>query len=150
MQRRHFAAWALAAVASVSFAQGKADPAEIAKFQGTWVLVSGKHDGKPIAAENVSKGKVAWKGQDVVVETPHQSKEAIKAKAALGSANGVKTMDFVRSNGPGAGSTMLAIYEFRSPDEYAIVFAAPGKPRPAEMDAKAGSGATMHVWKRQK
>ena len=150
MQKRHFAALAFAAVASVSFAQGKADPAEMAKFEGTWVLVSGKQDGKPIAAEHVAKGKLAWKGPAVVIETPHQSKDAIKATATLGAANGVKTMDFLRSSGPGAGTTMLAIYEFRGPDEYVFVFAPPGKSRPTKMDAEAGSGTTMHVWKRQK
>ena len=91
-----------------------------------------------------------WKGKETALETPHQSKEAMKATVTLGAAGAVKTMDFVRAVGPDAGKTMLAIYEFRGPDEYVIVFAPAGKDRPKEMDAKAGSGTTMHVWKRGK
>ena len=48
------------------------------------------------------------------------------------------------------GRVMLAIYEFRGPDEYVVVFAPAGKDRPKELDAKKGSGHTMHVWKRAK
>ncbi len=130
--------------AATVFAQG-AD--ELKKFEGTWVLVSGKRDGQAVPADQVAKGKITWKGKEVVTETPHQHKEAIKATATIGAP---KSMDFVRTNGPDAGKTMLAIYEFRGPDEYVIVFAPAGKDRPKELDSKAGSGTIMHVWKRQK
>jgi len=140
----------LAFAANVVLAQGADPAADMKKFEGTWVMVSGKTDGKPVAPEHVGKSRITWKGKDVVVDTPHQSKEPIKATATLGSAGGVKTMDWTRANGPDAGKTMLAIYEFRGPDEYVVVFAAAGKDRPKDLDSKAGSGTTMHVWKRQK
>jgi uncharacterized protein (TIGR03067 family) len=150
MRWRNIVGLSLIAATGVALAQARDDPAEIKKFEGTWVLVSGKKDGQPIAADHVSKSKISWKGKDVVVETPHQAKDAIKATATLGSAGSLKTLDWVRATGPDAGKTMLAVYEFRNPDEYVIVFAPAGKDRPKELDAKAGSGATMHVWKRQK
>jgi len=134
----------LAFAASAVFAQGAE---ELKKFEGTWVLVSAKRDGQLVPASELGKGKITWKGKDVVVETPHQSKEPIKATAAIGAP---KSMDFTRANGPDAGKTLRAIYEFRGPDEYVIVFAPAGKDRPQELDSKAGTGTFMHVWKRQK
>jgi len=135
---------------TLAFAQAVDPAADLKKLQGTWVLVSGKVDGQPVAAEHVSKSRIVWKGKDVVVETPHQSKDPIKAVAKLGAAGGVRTLDWTRANGPDAGKTMLAIYDFRGPDEYVVVFAPAGKDRPKELDSKPGSGTTMHVWKRQK
>lgn len=133
-----------AAVTSSAFAQG-AD--ELKKFEGTWVLVSAKRDGQPVPAADLAKGKITWKGKEAVTETPHQAKEPIKATVTL---TAPKAMDFTRANGPDAGKTMRAIYEFRGPDEYVIVFAPAGKDRPQELDSKPGSGTFMHVWKRQK
>ena len=140
-----------AAVAGTAFAQAKVDDAaaDLKKFEGTWVLVSGKKDGQALAGETVSRSRIVWKGKDVVVETPHQSKDPIKATATV-SGGATKSMDWTRANGPDAGKTMLAVYEFRGPDEYVVVFAPAGKDRPKELDAKAGSGHTMHVWKRVK
>lgn len=133
----------LALVTSAVFAQG-AD--ELRKFEGTWVLVAAKRDGQPVPAGDVAKGRITWKGKEVVTETPHQAKEPIKATASIAAP---KAMDFTRANGPDAGKTMRAIYEFRGPDEYVIVFAPAGKDRPTELDSKPGSGTFMHVWKRQ-
>jgi uncharacterized protein (TIGR03067 family) len=139
------------AASGLAAAQGKTDDAagDLKKLEGTWVLVSGKQDGKPIAADSVGKSRIVWKGKDVIVETPHQAKEPIKATATL-AAGGRGTMDWLRANGPDAGKTMLAIYEFRGPDEYVVVFAPAGKGRPKDLDTKPGSGHTQHVWKRVK
>jgi uncharacterized protein (TIGR03067 family) len=141
----------LVAVAGVAFAQAKPDDAatDLKKLEGTWVLVSGKEDGQAVPADHVSKSRIVWKGKDVVVETPHQAKEPIKATATV-SGGAAKSMDWTRANGPDAGKVMLAIYAFRGPDEYVVVFAPAGKERPKDLDAKAGSGHMMHVWKRVK
>ena len=73
------------AVAGTAFAQAKADDAaaDLKKLEGTWVLVSGKKDGQALPGETVSKSRIVWKGKDVVVETPHQSKDPIKATATV-------------------------------------------------------------------
>jgi uncharacterized protein (TIGR03067 family) len=140
-----------AAVAGLAFAQGKSDDtaADLKKLEGTWVLVSGKKDGQAFPADSVSKSRIVWKGKDVVVETPHQHKDPIKATATV-SGGATKSMDWTRVNGPDAGKAMLAIYAFRGPDEYVVVFVPAGKERPKDLDAKAGSGHMMHVWKRVK
>lgn len=144
MRLSHLLPLLLAVATSAVLAQGTDD---LKKFEGTWVLVSAKRDGQPVPAADVGKGKITWKGKEAVTETPHQSKEPIKATVTL---TAPKAMDFTRANGPDAGKTMRAIYEFRGPDEYVIVFAPAGKDRPTELDSKPGSGTFMHVWKRQK
>lgn len=142
----------IAFTAGIALAQAPApDTAgDLKRLEGTWVMVSGKRDGQPVAADAVGKSKIVWKGSEVVIETPHQAREAIKASAKVGATGGARTMDWLRANGPDAGKTMLAIYEFKGPDEYVVVFAPAGKERPKDLDAKAGTGNTMHVWKRQK
>lgn len=144
MRMSRLAPLLFALAASAVLAQG-AD--ELTKFEGTWVLASAKRDGQPVPADEIAKGKITWKGKEVVTETPHQSQEPIKATVTIGAP---KSMDFTRANGPDAGKTMRAIYEFRGPDEYVIVFAPAGKDRPRELDSRPGSGTFMHVWKRQK
>ena len=142
-----------ALASGLALGQAKADDpaADLKQFEGTWVLVSGKRDGQPVAADHVSKSRIVWKGEDVVVETPHQAQAPMKAKSKLATGGpGPKRMDFTRASGPDAGKVMLAIYEFRGPDEYVVVFAPAGKDRPKELDAKAGSSHTLHVWKRVK
>lgn len=144
MRLARLVALLFAFAASTVFAQGADD---LKKFEGTWVLVSAKRDGQPIPADQVAKGRITWKGKEVVAHTPHQHKDPMQAVVAI---TGPKAMDFTRENGPDAGKKLLALYEFRGPDEYVIVFAAAGKDRPTELDSKPGSGTTMHVWKRQK
>jgi len=124
--------------------------AELKKMEGTWMLASGERDGQKLPDEQVRKGRITWKGKEVTVDTPHQSKETIKATVTVRPSREPKEMDFVRSAGPGAGKPMRGIYEFTGDDEYRICFAPAGKPRPKEFRTEAGSGHMLHVWKRVK
>jgi uncharacterized protein (TIGR03067 family) len=123
---------------------------ELKKFEGTWVMVSGEKEGKKVAPEHVKKSKITWKGPEVHVLTPHQSRAPIKGTCTVDPSKRPRHMDWVRSEGPHKGETMPAIYEFISEDSYRVCFAPPGKPRPREFATKPGSGHTLHVWKRVK
>jgi uncharacterized protein (TIGR03067 family) len=123
---------------------------EVSKFQGTWVMASGEKDGAKIDDELVKKNKIVWKGKKVELESPHQSKETIKATTVVDVTKNPKQMDWVRENGPDAGKTMYAIYEWIDPDLYRICFASAGKDRPKGFATKPGSGRFLHVWKRVK
>lgn len=121
------------------------------KMAGTWQLVSGEKEGTPISEEHVKLGKITWKGKECTLESPHQSKETIRA--TITHIDGSKTpaeLDWTRSAGPGAGKTHKAIFEFLGPDEYRVCFAVPGKDRPTEFKTTPGSGRFLHVWKRVK
>ena len=65
---------------SAAEANGKIDSAELKKLQGTWTMVSGEMDGKPLPDEAVKKNKITWKDGAIDIDSPHQSKEPIKAQ----------------------------------------------------------------------
>ena len=148
--RRRSLLLALVCAFALPLASGQQVSGDLAKIQGTWNLSSGSKDGKPLAASDVANSRIAYKGNKVEMQTPHQSAETIRATIKLGTEGNRKTLEWVRDNGPDAGKTMLAIYEFRGDDELVIVFAPAGKPRPKEFATKPGSSEIMHVWKRAK
>ena len=88
MRIHHLLPLSFALACGLALAQAKpADPAaDLKRLEGTWVMVSGKRDGEPVGADHVGKSRIVWKGADTVVETPHQAKEPIKAKATLAAA----------------------------------------------------------------
>jgi len=131
-------------------AKDAANDSEIRKLQGAWVLESGQKDGKPISDEDTKNSKIVWKGLDSEIESPHQSKETMKAKCTLDPAKSPKEMDWVRSVGPGAGKVHHAIYEFLADGRLRVCFAPAGMDRPKDFKAEAGSGHILHVWKKAK
>jgi uncharacterized protein (TIGR03067 family) len=140
-------------VSALACAQARTDndPAELKKFQGKWVMVSGKLDGKPVAAEQAGRSSITWNGNDTTVVTPHQAGEVIKSKSMIKAAKGsYGIIEFTRVNGPHAGKRTVAIYEFRGPDEYVTVFVPSGTDPAKEIDSKPGTGQVMHHWKRVK
>jgi uncharacterized protein (TIGR03067 family) len=139
------------AVGLLAAADEKEDQKELKKFQGTWVMVSGEIDGKKVAEEHVKKSKLVYEGEKIAVHTPHQSDKPIEATLKkLDPSKKPKEMHWVRKNGPGAGTTMMAIYEFLDDDQYRICFDPSGKGVPKEFAAKEGTGYILHVWKREK
>lgn len=123
---------------------------ELQKFEGTWVMVSGEKDGEKVADEHVKKSKIIWKGKEVSLLTPHQSKDVIRATITVDPSKEPKEMDWVRSTDPDTGKAFHAIYEFIGDDQYRVCFAPAGKDRPKEFRTKAGAGHTLHVWNRVK
>jgi uncharacterized protein (TIGR03067 family) len=142
---------ALAAVVTAAKAEDEKAAKERKKLAGTWVLVSGEVDGKAVADEHVKQSTITHAEGGLTLTTPHQSKDPIKAKITrLDPANKPAEMEWVRDSGPGAGKTMLAIYEWVGEDSYRICFDPSGKGRPKEFKTKPGSGHILHVWKRSK
>jgi uncharacterized protein (TIGR03067 family) len=122
---------------------------DMKKLQGTWILVFGEFDGKPVAKEHVQKSKRTHTGNEVSVVLPHLYKEPIKNKLArLDPTKTPKEMDLARSVGPNTGRTLLAIYAV-SEDTFRICYDPSGKERPREFKSTPGSGYALHVWKRE-
>jgi uncharacterized protein (TIGR03067 family) len=136
---------------SAAEANGKVDSAELKKLQGTWALVSGEMDGKPLPDEAVKKNKMTWKQGAIELDSPHQSKEPIKAQVTgLDSSKTPHEMTFKRSKGPSAGKDIKGIYVFDGADSFKVCFDPSGKARPKELATTPGSGYILHVWKRAK
>lgn len=130
--------------------QGDAAKKDFEKLQGTWILVSGEMDGSKVPDESASKSSIKYEGDKITVITPHQHGEPMIAEIVkLDATKSPKQMHFVRKNGPSAGKTIVAIYEFDGDNLYAFAFDPTGATTPKELAAKAKSGHIKHAWKRQ-
>lgn len=142
--------WSVGTIAAAQ-AQGQSGEAELQKFQGTWALVSGEMDGKKVNDADVKRSRITFVGNKVELITPHLHKDKIVASIAkIDLTKNPKEMHWVRTAGPNAGTTMIAIYEFEGPDQYKICFDPAGLVVPKEFGTKAGSGHIWHTWKRVK
>jgi uncharacterized protein (TIGR03067 family) len=131
--------------------QGQSANDELQKFQGTWKLISGEMDGKKVNDADVKHSRITYVGNEVELVTPHQYKDKIVASITkLDLTKNPKEMHWVRTAGPKAGTTMIAIYEFEGPDQYMICFDPAGLTVPKKFGTKAGSGHIWHTWKRVK
>lgn len=138
-------------VLAAAQAEGLLDSAELKKFQGNWVMVSAEMDGKKVHDNHVKQSNITFAGDKVELVTPHQHKEKILATITrLDVAKNPREMHWVRSSGPKAGSTMIAIYEFEGADQYKICFDPAVKETPNTFGTKTGSGHIWHTWKRVK
>jgi uncharacterized protein (TIGR03067 family) len=131
--------------------QGDAAKKDLEKLQGSWVLVTGVWDGKKVTDEHTAVSKKTYEGDKITVVTPHQHHEPIKVEIVkMDATKNPKQMHFVRRNGPGAGVTLIAIYEFDGDDVCHMVFDPTGAKTPTELTANEKSGHIKHTWKRLK
>ena len=119
---------------------------DASKLDGTWVLVGGEQDGKPLPEDVLQSAKLVIDGDkhtlivgsDKMVSTHH-----------LDPTKKPKSIDAKATGGPYKDMTLLGIYRIKG-DEFTVCFAAPGKERPKNFTTKSGTGTFLHVWKRQK
>ena len=76
-------------------------------------------------------------------------KEVMKGTSTINPMNRPKTVDFVPTEGAGAGQTNLGIYEIEG-DAQKVCFAPPGKDRPTEFASKPGSWHTLVALERER
>ena len=125
------------------------DPAkaELAKFQGTWSMVSMTKNGKEIPAKGL-EGRVA-EIKDNAFTDRQGTKIHGKGTMTLDPRSSPKGVDTVFTDGPIAGKTTLAIYEIDG-DTMKSCVANPGDPRPKSFESKAGTGYMLVTYKRMK
>jgi uncharacterized protein (TIGR03067 family) len=113
---------------------------------GTWVLVRGEQDGKPLAED-------AIQGITMIIDGDKHTlivrADKMVSTHRLDPTTKPKSMDAKPTAGPYKDMTLLGIYRLDG-DEFTLCFAAPGKERPKDFTTKAGTGTFVHVWKRQK
>ncbi len=131
--------------------QGADAQKELQKFQGAWVLVSGEMDGKKVADEDVKKSKIKYDGTRVELVLPNQTSETVLSEIVkIDGTKNPKEVHKLRKNGPHAGKTVVAIYEFDGDDQYKIAFDPAGKAKLKEFATKQGTGHVWNTWKRAK
>jgi len=132
-------------------AGGEAAAKELEKFQGDWVMVSGEMDGKKVSDEHMTQSKVSYEGNKIEIVVPNQTSETIIADIVkIDPTKSPRTMHFVRRNGPNAGKTLTAIYEFQRDGQYRFAFDPTGKMTLEEFVTKEGTGHVRNTWKRVK
>jgi uncharacterized protein (TIGR03067 family) len=118
--------------------------AELAKFQGTWQLVSAETDGKKTPDDVVKKIRVVIKGSK---HTVYFGDDTV-AKEIPFTLDPTKKPRTVTDMLPD-GKEIRGIYELDG-DTLKSCVAPAGKERPTEFDAKAGTGNTLRVFQRVK
>jgi uncharacterized protein (TIGR03067 family) len=142
--------WLPGTIPAAQAQQQSVEP-ELQKFQGTWVMISAEMDGKKVNAAHVKRSRIKFAGDKVELITPHQHKDTIVASVVkLDVTKKPRQMHWVRTTGPNAGTTVIAIYEFEGPDKYKICFDPAGLAVPKKFGTRAGSGHIWHTWKRAK
>jgi internalin A len=124
-------------------APGEAAKKEQAKLQGTWTVASAERDGKPDPA--LAKAKVVIAGDKFSRTSPGGQ----KAEGTLKLDPAKKTLDATLTDGPDKGKTLEGTYALEG-DTLKICYGAPGKPRPAELTSKPGSGHLLLVLHKEK
>ena len=115
--------------------------------QGTWTLLSGESDGQTLTEAQLKDGKLEINGDDYTFTIAN--KEPLKGTEQLDPTKDPMTIDITDASGPNKDKTCLGIYELKD-DQFCVVLAQPGKPRPTEFTTTPDSGQWMHVWKRVK
>lgn len=120
--------------------------AELKKLEGTWVMVSGEQEGKPLSEEVVKNARLVIKGNEHDVKV---GSDVFKGTHKVDPTKKPKEIDSSDVEGPHKGKTIRGIYEVDG-NQFKVCFAPPEKERPKEFTTKSGTGHILHVWKRQK
>ncbi len=137
-------AFAIAAIVSVVSAEEDLAKAELAKFEGTWQLVSAISDGARADEETVQKIRVIIKGNKHSVffgDEPIAKDIPFKINPSATP----KTTDDTLPD----GRIIRGIYKLDR-DTLTNCVNKPDQERPTEFASKAGTGHTLRVFKRMK
>ena len=119
-------------------------------LQGTWALVSAERDGKKAPEDEVKKTRLVVTGNKFKFSAdPSGVGTAAEGTFTVDPSKKPKQTDSTAGAGADKGKVSLGIYETDGVTQK-ICFAAPGKDRPKEFAAPAGSGITLQVWKKEK
>jgi uncharacterized protein (TIGR03067 family) len=136
------------AVGTADDATDAAIKKERKKYEGTWRVTSLQADGNQSREEDAQKITVK-NGADGTWAIIVDDKEVAKGTSKIDPTKKPKTIDFTIEEGNNVGQTYLGIYEIDK-DTRRLCYAVPGKDRPTEFSAQAGSGLTLVSFKREK
>jgi uncharacterized protein (TIGR03067 family) len=118
------------------------------KYEGTWQVVSLEVDGKQTPEEDARKITVVNEADGKwAIEVG--GKVVARGTSEIDPTKKPKAVDLTVTEGENSGRTTLGIYEFKD-DSRTVCLAQPGKGRPTEFAAPAGSGHILAVLKRVK
>jgi uncharacterized protein (TIGR03067 family) len=114
---------------------------DLKKMQGDWMVVSMTANGMRYPDEEAQALFRTIEGNNYQIS--RYSKPFAKGTFKIDPAATPKTIDSSPATDP--SKPLLGIYEFEG-ENLKVCNAQPGKPRPSDFEAKAGSGHTLTVW----
>jgi uncharacterized protein (TIGR03067 family) len=123
------------------------DDKELAKFDGTWVMVSATVDGKELTADELKHVTFVIKsGKSTQM---FKDKERGTASFKVYASKKPAEMDFTFEDGPLKGTTLKGVYKFDG-DKLVVCRGGVGKDRPTAFESKAGSGNILQTLVKRK
>jgi len=119
---------------------------DLEKLQGVWSVVSMEMDGRPLSEERRKKTRLTIRGEKFTFDTGVDSHEGLYK---IDPTKDPKQLDIVITRGDEKGKVYLVIYKF---DDGKMIQAMrlDNKSRPLEFTGKAGTGAALEIWQREK
>lgn len=115
------------------------------QLQGTWKVVALEHGGKKKPAKKIAPLRVTVTGDKI---TSREGKEVLEESTfRLDAAATPRAIDLRFTAGPDAGKSARGIYRLDG-KKLTLCVAEPGKDRPRQFKAAAGSGHTLFVLER--
>jgi len=119
---------------------------ELAKFEGTWKLVSLETEQNKLGEDALKDFRLKIEGDKF---TAVENSGEVHGTFKVDPTKKPKTIDITMKEGPMKDKTMLGIYELDA-DTYKLCGDMQGKSRPTEFAVKPGSGFVLEVLKREK
>jgi uncharacterized protein (TIGR03067 family) len=141
-------------LASISFlaaaddAKQEAIKKERKKYEGTWRVTSLEINGNKSSDEDAKKITVVNKADGTWILQVDGGK-ITGGTSEIDPTKNPKTIDFMETEGENKGLPVMGIYELGD-DTRKLCYGGPGKERPTDFSAPAGSGRTLVVFKREK
>src|SRR3954467_1205263 len=144
----------LCAVGVVCLLVGADPAAEVVKkdtaaMEGEWDLVDGERDGQKFSEEDQKAKPMKREVKDGVSTVTAGGELVIKSKFTVDPGKKPREIDFEATEGAAAGTKIHGIYEFDG-DTLKLCLTSADQDRPTDFTAKAGSGRTLTVWKKEK
>jgi len=120
------------------------------RLTGTFSLVSGVVDGKPVPEEVRKKTILVTDHNKFTVSTGDEAGTSSGGTFTIDPTQTPKTVDSLQAGGPDEGKTVLGIYEIIDANHKRACWAPVGQPRPTAFSSEPGSGHILQVWERKK
>jgi uncharacterized protein (TIGR03067 family) len=128
-------------------APGDPPAAELAEFQGTWVMVSMETEGHEVPAEDIKDSFAVYEGNRLTLRAGERVRR--RGIVTVDPARRPRAINTWDQDGPFEDQTVPGIYALEG-DTLKLCFARPGQERPKEFTTKSGTAFLFCVYKRVK
>src|SRR5438552_17748658 len=115
------------------------------RLSGTFSLVSGVVDGKPVPEEVRKKTVLVTDHNKFTVSTGDEAGTSARGTFTIDPTQRPKTADSLQADGPEKGKTLLGIYEIIDDNHKRACWALPGHARPTAFSSEPGSSHILQV-----